>query len=189
MRTLILSNADEWKQYVQHDFVKQLGQGTLSRERFIHFIKCATIPGPAYAFAGLLTKRPPPGRIISISYNMPEKTGMAAPTCSTQVPGMRWNSELSSLLAAKTPAYADVAAAAEVVLAVVKERQMHASFCAQWGVDLAELESTQESSACTAYGAYLIDVGLQDALRGEISFRGWSKFMVTKETVQAFLWR
>jgi len=36
---LIRSNADVWKQYVQHDFVKQLGQGTLSRERFIHFLK------------------------------------------------------------------------------------------------------------------------------------------------------
>jgi hydroxymethylpyrimidine/phosphomethylpyrimidine kinase len=36
---LIRSNADVWKQYVQHDFVQQLGQGTLSRERFIHFLK------------------------------------------------------------------------------------------------------------------------------------------------------
>ena len=42
MRTLIRSNVSVWKQYVQHDFVKQLGQGTLSRERFIHFLKCAT---------------------------------------------------------------------------------------------------------------------------------------------------
>ena len=46
---LIRSNADVWKQYVQHDFVKQLGQGTLSRERFIHFLKCA-----ATVSAGLL---------------------------------------------------------------------------------------------------------------------------------------
>jgi hypothetical protein len=42
VRTLIRSNMGVWKEYVQHDFVKQLGQGTLSRERFIHFLKCAT---------------------------------------------------------------------------------------------------------------------------------------------------
>jgi len=28
-----------WKQYVEHDFVKQLGSGELRREAFIHFIK------------------------------------------------------------------------------------------------------------------------------------------------------
>jgi len=38
---------------------------------------------------------------------------------------------------------------------------MHAAFSAQWGVDLAELESTPESPACTAYGAYILDVGMQ----------------------------
>jgi hydroxymethylpyrimidine/phosphomethylpyrimidine kinase len=43
VRRLICSNEDVWKQYVQHDFVKQLGQGTLSRERFIHFLKCVTV--------------------------------------------------------------------------------------------------------------------------------------------------
>jgi hydroxymethylpyrimidine/phosphomethylpyrimidine kinase len=42
---------------------------------------------------------------------------------------------------------------------------MHISFCAQWGVDLAELESTTESAACTAYGAYIMDVGMKGALR------------------------
>jgi hydroxymethylpyrimidine/phosphomethylpyrimidine kinase len=41
VRTLIRSNLDVWKGFVGHDFVKQLGQGTLSRERFVHFLKCA----------------------------------------------------------------------------------------------------------------------------------------------------
>ena len=61
--------------------------------------------------------------------------------------------------------YSDLAAAAETVLAVVKEHKMHVSFCAQWGVDLAELESTPESPACTAYGAYIMDVGLQGTFK------------------------
>ena len=68
-----------------------------------------------------------------------------------------------SLLAAKSATYPDFAAAAETILSVVKEHKMHVSFCAQWGVDPSELESTPESSACTAYGAYIMDVGLQGA--------------------------
>lgn len=40
---------------------------------------------------------------------------------------------------------------------------MHVAFSAQWGIDLAELESTLESPACTAYGAYIMDVGMQGA--------------------------
>ena len=56
-------------------------------------------------------------------------------------------------------------AAAETVLAIAKERNTHVAFTAQWGVDLAELECTPESPACTAYGAYIMDVGLQGAFR------------------------
>ena len=72
---------------------------------------------------------------------------------------------IHSLLVAKSSTYAEFAAAAEVVLSVVKEHHMHVSFCAQWGVDLAELESTPESAACTAYGAYIMDVGMKGASR------------------------
>lgn len=61
--------------------------------------------------------------------------------------------------------YLDFSAAAETILAIVKECGMHVSFCAQWGVDPAELESTPESPACTAYGAYIMDIGLQGAFR------------------------
>lgn len=38
-RKLIQGNAGEWKEYVEHDFVKLLGQGTLPRGPFVHFIK------------------------------------------------------------------------------------------------------------------------------------------------------
>lgn len=36
---LIESNAKEWKEYVEHEFVRQLGKGTLDRAHFIHFVK------------------------------------------------------------------------------------------------------------------------------------------------------
>jgi hydroxymethylpyrimidine/phosphomethylpyrimidine kinase len=68
-----------------------------------------------------------------------------------------------SLLAAKSATYSDLSATAKTILAIVEERKMHVSFSAQWGVDIAELESTPESTACTAYGAYIMDIGLQGA--------------------------
>jgi len=118
VRTLICSNAEVWKQYVRHDFVRQLGEGTLSRERFIHFIK------QDYHY-------------------------------------LKYYARANGLLVAKSSTYADFSSAAEVVLSVVQEREMHVSFSEQWGVDLAELESTPESPACTAYGAYIMDIGMQ----------------------------
>ncbi|KAF8801414.1 hypothetical protein BYT27DRAFT_7261953 [Phlegmacium glaucopus] len=38
-RMFIQSTSSIWKQYVEHDFVKQLGKGTLNRSSFVHFIK------------------------------------------------------------------------------------------------------------------------------------------------------
>ena len=37
----------------------------------------------------------------------------------------------------------------------------HKTFCAQWGVSEKELEETPESTATTAYGAYMMDIGFQ----------------------------
>ena len=93
----------------------------------------------------------------------------------------------SSLLAAKSSAYAEFSAAAEIILSIVKEHSMHISYCAQWGVDVAELESTPESPACTAYGAYLMDVGMQGA-RSSLFYDSLStvEFMWVKVILQAF---
>ena len=68
-----------------------------------------------------------------------------------------------SLLAANSSTYANFAAAVETVLTIARERVMHVTFSAQWGIDLAELESTSESLACAAYGAFIMDVGMQGA--------------------------
>ncbi|KIY46921.1 hypothetical protein FISHEDRAFT_46347 [Fistulina hepatica ATCC 64428] len=38
-RLLVEATTDTWKAYVEHDFVVQLGKGTLAKERFVHFIK------------------------------------------------------------------------------------------------------------------------------------------------------
>ena len=41
------------------------------------------------------------------------------------------------------------------------ETTMHVAYCAEFGVTLEELEATPEAPATMAYGAFLIDVGLQ----------------------------
>jgi len=83
---LIRSNMDVWKHYVEHDFVKQLGQGTLPRERFIHFLKCASVAVPSDPMGSLInmgdhTHRA--GRIISTSNITLEQTGTHATADNT----------------------------------------------------------------------------------------------------------
>ena len=46
---------------------------------------------------------------------------------------------------------------------------MHVDYCAQWGITEEELNSTPESPALTAYGAFLIDIGMQGT--GAYSYR------------------
>ena len=38
---------------------------------------------------------------------------------------------------------------------------MHESYCATWGIDPSSLASTQEATATTAYGAYILDCGIR----------------------------
>jgi hydroxymethylpyrimidine/phosphomethylpyrimidine kinase len=68
-----------------------------------------------------------------------------------------------SLQAAKSTVYSDLSAMAKTILTIVEECKMHISFSVQWGIDIAELESMPELTACTAYRAYIMDIGLQGA--------------------------
>jgi hydroxymethylpyrimidine/phosphomethylpyrimidine kinase / thiaminase len=68
---------------------------------------------------------------------------------------------LCSLLGAKSPEYDDLKVTAQTVLSIIEESTMHRSFCSEWGITTKELDSTSESPACTAYGAYIIDIGLR----------------------------
>ena len=67
------------------------------------------------------------------------------------------------LLATKSHDFASISSAVKVMLNIAAETSMHASYCAEFGVTLEELEATPESPATMAYGAYLLDVGLQGA--------------------------
>ncbi|TFK74648.1 hypothetical protein BDN72DRAFT_812561 [Pluteus cervinus] len=115
---LIRSNAKAWKDYVEHAFVRQLGEGTLPQGYFVHFIK------QDYFY-------------------------------------LKYYARAYALLAAKSTTFSGIQDATKSVLSILHETGMHKQFCAQYGVSEEELESTPEDAATTAYGAYLIDVGLQ----------------------------
>jgi hydroxymethylpyrimidine/phosphomethylpyrimidine kinase len=66
------------------------------------------------------------------------------------------------LLAAKSTSFTAMAAAMQSVQNVLNEVSTnHKAFCARWGVSEKELEETPESTATTAYGAYIMDIGFQ----------------------------
>lgn len=68
---------------------------------------------------------------------------------------------LSRLLGAKPSIFALIRSSAETILNFLNEIGTDKSFCATFSVTPGELENTPESTATTAYGAYLIDVGLR----------------------------
>ena len=66
-----------------------------------------------------------------------------------------------SLLIAKSSTYGSIQASTQTILNIINEVSTHKSFCAKWGITEAELAATPESPSTTAYGAYLLDIGLQ----------------------------
>jgi hypothetical protein len=71
---------------------------------------------------------------------------------------------MNRLLAAKAQDLPSMSSAATTIQNVVTEQTNHRAFCAEWGISVDELENAIESPACTAYGAYLIDVAVRSML-------------------------
>ncbi|KAF8638833.1 hypothetical protein AX17_001891 [Amanita inopinata Kibby_2008] len=118
IRYMIENSTSLWKAYVQHDFVLQLGEGTLDSKSFVHFVK------QDYHY-------------------------------------LRYYARAYGLIAAKSSELSSISDAAEAAIDVIKEIANHKMFCRQFGVTSEELESTPESTTTTAYGAYILDMGLQ----------------------------
>ena len=66
-----------------------------------------------------------------------------------------------SLIAAKSTSFDTMRSSAQTMLAVARETVSHAAFCDSFGVSFDELIGVAESPATTAYGTYLIDIGLR----------------------------
>ncbi|CCM04575.1 uncharacterized protein FIBRA_06756 [Fibroporia radiculosa] len=73
---------------------------------------------------------------------------------------LKYYARAYGLLATKSSTFGSIQAATRTIIHIITEVSMHKSFCAQWGVSEEELLNTPESPATTAYGAYLLDVGL-----------------------------
>ncbi|KAG5337607.1 hypothetical protein C0989_009167 [Termitomyces sp. Mn162] len=67
----------------------------------------------------------------------------------------------SRLLAAKSTSFKAIESAAQIIFNIVSEIDTHKSYCAKFGLSKDEVENMPESAACTSYGAYLLDIGLQ----------------------------
>ncbi|EKM56098.1 uncharacterized protein PHACADRAFT_209595 [Phanerochaete carnosa HHB-10118-sp] len=74
---------------------------------------------------------------------------------------LRYYARAYALLAAKSSTFAAIKTATDTIMNVINEVATHKSFCAKWGISEEELSATPESPATTAYGAYLLDIGLQ----------------------------
>ncbi|TCD61246.1 hypothetical protein EIP91_008714 [Steccherinum ochraceum] len=74
---------------------------------------------------------------------------------------LKYYARAYGLLAAKTTTFTGIASATQTILNVIHEVSNHKAFCAKWGISEADLEATAESPATTAYGAFIMDVGLR----------------------------
>ncbi|KAL2358697.1 Phosphomethylpyrimidine kinase-domain-containing protein [Cryomyces antarcticus] len=65
----------------------------------------------------------------------------------------------NALAAYKVKSLDDVAMSASIVTHINEEVKLHLKYCEEFGVSKEEIESTQESQACTAYTRYVLDIG------------------------------
>jgi thiaminase II len=70
----------------------------------------------------------------------------------------------------KSQSMTQIVDAADTVLSIQKEMELHLSYCTEFGISKDEIEGTPESLACTAYSRYVLDIGMsQDLLALQIS--------------------
>ncbi|KAG2013205.1 thiamine biosynthesis protein [Coprinopsis cinerea AmutBmut pab1-1] len=74
---------------------------------------------------------------------------------------LKYYARAYGLLASKSSTFPEIHAAATIIMSVIHEIDTHKSFCETFGVTAEELENTPESTATTAYGAFIINSGVQ----------------------------
>ncbi|KAI1167908.1 Phosphomethylpyrimidine kinase-domain-containing protein [Nemania serpens] len=53
----------------------------------------------------------------------------------------------------------DIAAGAKIVQHIYYEMKLHIDYCKSFGIEVDEIEATEEHQACTAYTRYVLDIG------------------------------
>ncbi|THH23140.1 hypothetical protein EUX98_g8039 [Antrodiella citrinella] len=74
---------------------------------------------------------------------------------------LKYYARAYGFLAAKSSTFPAISSATQTISNIIHEVTSHKAFCAQWGVTEKELECTPESPATTAYGAWILDIGLR----------------------------
>ncbi|KAI0085951.1 Phosphomethylpyrimidine kinase-domain-containing protein [Irpex rosettiformis] len=118
VRMLIQSTTQQWKAYVEHQFVQQMARGTLPLECLQHVTK----QGALY---------------------------------------LKYYGRAHGLLVAKSSSSAEIKAASNTIIDVLNEVSPSNTARARWGVTDVDIHLTPESTATTAYGAFLMDCGLR----------------------------
>ncbi|ORY14388.1 hypothetical protein BCR34DRAFT_231403 [Clohesyomyces aquaticus] len=67
-----------------------------------------------------------------------------------------------ALAAYKSSSMDRISRSAAIILHIQREMSLHLTYCAEFGVSLAEIENMPESQACTAYTRFILDVGMKE---------------------------
>ncbi|KAI1426676.1 Phosphomethylpyrimidine kinase-domain-containing protein [Xylaria sp. FL1777] len=65
----------------------------------------------------------------------------------------------NALAAYKAKNIRDIAAGAKIVQHIHTEMKLHVDYCKSFGIEMEEIEATEEHQACTAYTRYVLDIG------------------------------
>ncbi len=110
--------SEDWAAYINHKFVQQLGDGSLPKKCFQHYLIQLYLFSKHYSRAYAL-----------------------AVFKSEHLDDLR-------------------EAASHVDLQLNYEMALHVDYCAQWGIDMDQLDSWQESDANRLYTRYVLDQGM-----------------------------
>ena len=77
----------------------------------------------------------------------------------------------NALAAYKAKKMEDISMSASIVTHLENEMQLHIEYCRDLGISVDDLNNSEESTACTAYTRYMLDIGhSEDWLALQISF-------------------
>ncbi|CAA7260924.1 unnamed protein product [Cyclocybe aegerita] len=74
---------------------------------------------------------------------------------------LKYYARAYALLAAKSASFKIIETSTQTILNVLHEIGNHKTFCEKFNISEEELENTPESVATTAYGAFILDTGIQ----------------------------
>ncbi|KAL0633366.1 trifunctional hydroxymethylpyrimidine kinase/phosphomethylpyrimidine kinase/thiaminase [Maublancomyces gigas] len=107
---------DRWRAYTHHEFVNQLGAGTLEKESFKHYLI------QDYLFLVQFART-------------------------------------NALAGYKSNHIDDITRFTGVVLHIQNEMKLHVRYCATFGISREQMNTAEESQACTTYTRFVLDIG------------------------------